>query len=273
MKKFLIIIITFCFILPVFSKDILSEDYLKNRKSPFKMSFLGERIVTKALKHSLNKEAPGDYKIKFKGYTLSSLKEGIFKYLEIIGENVTVENIEFPYFNIKSVTDYNWVDYNQNPIAYKSNMEFDFVAHLSDKSINDALEKDGYKKVLNNVNQKAYPIFTLNKVNVKFKNNKMYIIMSYNFPIAPREKDKTFIVSTGLRIIRNEIETCNVLFDSLYGNLPQNKVVNLVNLVDPLDYLSNQFKINNGEVKINEIKIEDNIVVINGKIYIKGENR
>lgn len=274
MKKLLVfIIMTFCFISPVLSRDTLSEDYLKNKKHFFSMSFLGENAVEKVLKHALKKEAPGDYKVNFKGYTLSSLKEGIFKYLEVTGKDVTAENIEIPYFNIKTVTDYNWIDYNQNPIVYKSDMEFDFVAHLSDKSINNALETEEYKKVLNKVSQKAYPIFTLNKVNVKLKNDKMYIIMSYNFPITPRAKDKTFVVSTGLHIVDNEIKTCNVLFDSLYGNLPQNKVVNLVNLVDPLNYLSKQFKIDNGEVKINEIKIEDDIVVINGKIFIKGENK
>ena len=85
MKKIIIfLILTFIFISPTLSaKDKFSEEYLKGSYHPFSMSFVGEKVVNSAIKQALKKEAPGHYKVQFKGYTLASIKKGIFKYLEI----------------------------------------------------------------------------------------------------------------------------------------------------------------------------------------------
>lgn len=273
MKKFLTLLTVVIFmVLPAFSaKDKTSEEYLKNSYHPFSMSFFGENIVNTAIKRSLKKEAPGNYRVKFKGYTLASIKKGIFKYLEITGKDVNVDDIELPYFNIKTITDYNWIDYNQDPVVFKSDMEFDCTVHLSEKSINDALAKEDYNKILRNVNTKAFPLFTISKVNVKIKNDKMYIIMSYNFPLAPKAKDRTFMVTSGLNIVNNEIKPCDIGFDSVYGNLPLNKVINLVNMLNPMNFTAKLMDGKHGNGKIEEIKIVDDIVIINGKIYVEGE--
>ncbi len=200
------------------------------------------------------------------------MKQGIFKYLEITGKNVTTKkDIKIPYFNIKTVKDYNWVDYNSDPIVFKSDMEFDCITHLSEKTINDALADDEYKKVLNKVNNKAYPLFVINDVIVKIKNDKLYIIMSYNFPIAPKSKDRTFMVSSGLKVVNNEIKTKDVAFDNAYGNLPLNKVTNLVNMLNPLNFTAKLIGDKNSDVKINNIEIKDDIVIIGGKIFVKGD--
>ncbi len=273
MKRFLTFFIIFIvFIMPAFSAaDKTSEDYLKGGIHPGNMSFFAEHVVKTALKHSLKKEIPGKYKVKFKGYTLSSIKKGIFKYLEITGKNVTVNEIEIPYFNLKTITDYNWIDYNQNPVVFKSDMKFDYIMHLSEQSINKALETEDYNKILRNINKKAFPIFTLTNVMVKIKNDKLYIIMSYNFPLAPKAKDRTFMVTGKLKVVNNEIMPYDVAFDSVYGNLPIKKVVNLVNLLNPLNFTVKLIDDKKGNCKIEEIKIVDDIVVINGKIYVEGE--
>lgn len=273
MKKFITFFVVFIFITsPVLAKaDKTGEDYLKNSKHPFSMNFIGESIVKSGIKHALKKEAPGKYKVKFKGYTLSSIKKGIFKYLEITGEDVTVNNIEIPYFNLKTITDYNWVDYNQEPIAIKTDMELDSVIHLSDKSVNDALASEEYNKILRHINKKAYPIFTINGTKVKIKDNKFYIVIIYNFPLAPKAKDRTFVVSSKLKVSNNEIQPYDAAFNSVYGNLPLQKVTNLINMLNPLNFTVKLIDDKNCDAKIEQIEIIDDIIKINGKIYVKGE--
>lgn len=275
MKKLLTFFLISLFVmLPVFAAtDRTAEEYLKNNKNPFAISFFAENIVTSSIKRSLKKEAPGRYKVKFKGYSLSSIKQGIFKYLEITGECVTFDDIEIPYFNIKTLTDYNWIDYNQSPMIFKADMKLDCVVNFSDKSINDALSKEDYQKILRKINKKVFPLFTISDVEVKLKDSKMYIIISYNFPLTPRDKDRTFMVSSGLNVVNNEIRTCDVAFDNAYGNLPLYKVVNLINLLNPLNFTTKLIDKKTGDCKIEKIKIVDDIVTINGKIYIKGENK
>lgn len=276
MKRFLtFIIVLFVFIVPVFSaSDKTSEDYLKNNKNPFSMSFVGEHVVKSGIKHALKREAPGRYKVKFKGYSLTSLKKGIFKYLEVTGKNVDAQGVEIPYLNVKTITDYNWVDYNQDPIVFKSNMELDCVLHLSDKSINDILKMAEYKKALAKINGKLYPMLVINELEVKIEDNRVHIKIFYNFPLALRDKDKKVIVSTRLKVSNNKICTYDVAFDKLYGsNLPLQKVTNLVNLLNPLNFVVKLIDGNQGNGKIEDIKIIDDIVIINGKIHIKGENK
>lgn len=273
MKKFFIfIIISALFVTPVFSAvEKTSEDYLKSTKHPFKMTFIGESIVTSALKHALKKEAPGHYKIKFKGYSLATIKKGIFKYLDITGKNVTVNEIESPYFNLKTVTDYNWIDYNQSPIVFKSDMEFDYILHLSEKSINMALESEEYKKVLRKVNKRIFPFVTINEVRVKIHNDKMRTEIGYNFPLAPATKDRNLSITGRLEVRNNEIYPYDLALDNTSGSLPLQKVINLVNMLNPLNFTLGFIDDQKCKGKIEEVKILDDIVIINGKIYVKGE--
>ena len=112
MKKFIKIFLILLIILsPIaFAADKTGEEYLKTKKHFSIINPLAESFVRRAIKRAIKKEAPGNYKIKFQGYTLESMKKGIFKYLEITGKNVVSNDIEIPYFNIKTVTDYNWID-------------------------------------------------------------------------------------------------------------------------------------------------------------------
>lgn len=273
MKKNLILLILFLITLsPVFSaNDVLSEEYLKSKNHIALMNPLAEKMVEMAIKKAIKKEAPGKYKVKFEGYTLKSMKAGIFKYLEVTGKNVNVDGIEIPYYNVKTVSDYNWVDYNQNPIKFRSDIEADYTANITENTINEALKTEEYAKILRKINKKAFPMFMLNEVKVKIKNEKLYIIMSYNFPISPREKDRTFMVSSNLKVVSNTVKMCNIAFDNIYGNLPSQKVANLISYIDPLSFTIALLKDKNCDVRIKSIKIDNDTLIVNGKMYIKGD--
>ena len=81
----------------VFAADKYSADYLKNHKHFAIMNPVAESFAARTIKSSLQKETGGKYDVKFEGYTLSSMKKGIFKDLEITGENVVSEGITIPY--------------------------------------------------------------------------------------------------------------------------------------------------------------------------------
>ena len=273
MKKLLVLIFTVSlFIAPVFAKtDRLSEDYLKTGRHVAVLNPFAEGIVEHAIKRAIKKEAKGKYKVKFRGYTLESMKKGIFKYLEITGKNINANDIHIPYCKIKTVTDYNWIAYNQDPVVFKSDVTFDSVVHLSEKTINDALQTEEYNKVLRKINKLAFPLFTINKVTVKIRHNKVHIIMFYNSPLKPKPQDKTFMVTSGFKAENGKIKTYGIGFDNAYGNLPLNKVTNLVNLINPLEFTTNLLNNEKSKCVIEKLKIEDDIIIINGKIYVKGE--
>ena len=274
MKKFVILLISAFLIIPAFAaQDKMSEEYLKNKLHLSVMNPFAEFVAQKALKKAIQKQAPGKYKVEFDGYTLSSMKKGIFKNLKITGKNVTIENIEIPYIKMQTETDYNWIDYSREPIVFLSDIIINYEMEMSEDTINQALSTEEYKKNLRKVNKKAYPLFTIENVRVKIRNNKIHIIMEYNFPIMPAKKNRTFMVSSSVDIIKHKVKLTNIGFDNAYGNLPIEKVINLVNLIDPLSFTLNIMDKQQCSGEINKIVINDDLLKINGKIVVnKSEN-
>lgn len=272
MKKILLIF----FILNLLSTSVyakvdkISEDYLKNKKHFSIINPIAEMIAEKTIKKSLKKETDGKYKVKFDGYTLSSMKQGIFKNLEFSGKNLIIDDIEVPYLKIKSNSDYNWIDYTQKPFVIKTDMNYAFEIYLTENSINTALNKKEYQARLDKVNNIAYPLFVINNVDVKVQNNKARFSVYYNFPIAPAKRDRVFHVTSGFRVENNKILASNIDYDKNYGNLQKNKVANLINLLDPLSFTLSLIDDKKCNARIENVKIVDNIIQINGKIYVKG---
>lgn len=256
--------------LPVFAKtDKNSVAYLKEKKHLSLMNPVVEKIAEKAIKKSLKKEFKGSYKVDFDGYTLGSMRAGIFKNFVVKGKNLEIDEIEIPYLKLTSVTDYNWIDYKAEPMVYKSDMTFLYEMDLTEDSINSALKHKSYKKKIEKINNIAYPLFTLYETRVKVKNNKLYIIMEYNLPLASFKRNKTFIVSTSLKVENNKIYANNVNIDKSYGNLSLNKVTNLINLLDPLTFTLSLIESKDCQGRVDSVTIMDDIIKINGRINIK----
>lgn len=276
MKKIVVLIITLVLgFLPVCAKvDRADADYLKHKKHFAIMNPLAENIAEKAIKKSLKKKiGAGRYKVKFEAYTLSSLRKGVFKNLEITGKDVEIEEIEIPYLNLKNETQYNRIDINSEPVEIISDMIFNYTMELDEKAINQALKHKSFEKKLQRVNKLAYPLFTLQEVKTRIRHDRLYVIMEYNLPLASSKKNKTFMVSTGFKVDNGKIRAENVNIDKAYGSLPLDKVTNLINLIDPLTFTLDLVKDKKCNGKIENIKFEDNNIQINGKIYIEGTDK
>ena len=254
-----------------FAADKYSEDCLKNSKHFAIMNPMAEGIVEHAIKRALKKETGANFKVKFTGYTLSSMKKGIFKELELTGKDVAVDEMIIPYVHLKSLSDYNYVDYTKDPIQFKSDMTYAYDMLLSEESLNKALEHGNYKAVLNNINNIAYPMFQIKGVKTKIMNDKFYILTSYNFPIAPSPRDKVFVASSDFEVKNGKIRAINVKLDSAYGKVSLNKVANMLNLLNPLEFTMQLLDSKQCNGNIENVKIVDNRVKINGKIFVKGE--
>lgn len=253
-----------------FCADRTSQEYLKNHKHFAIMNPVAESFAEHTIKSALAKETGGKYTVKFDGYTLGSMKKGIFKNLEITGKDVVVDEIPLPYVHVKSLSDYNYVDYTQNPVVFKSDMKYEYDILLSEESMNKALKHSNYQAVLDNINNIAYPLFTVKGVSTKIRNNKLYILTEYNFPIAPSAKNKVFVASSDFVVKDGKIKAANVKLDSAYGKLSLTKVANLLNLLNPLEFTMQLLDSKECDANIENVNIVDNKVKINGKIVVEG---
>ncbi len=274
MKKILtLLLITFLTTSTVFAGvDRLSQEYLQSTNHLTITKPLAEWIAKRAIKKALKKETGADFDVQFEGYTTSSIKRGIFKTLEITGNDITFDDVMVPYVHLKSLTDYNYIDYTKNPMVYKSDMTFSYDLLLSEDSINAALKDSDYMKVITKVNKIASPVFVVKGVRTKIVNNKMYVITDYNFPIA-LTKDRVFIVQTDFQVVNGKIKAKNVKIDTSYGNLGLNKVANLINYLNPLEFTIDLLDDNKYTGNIENVNIVDNKVKVDGKIYVKSTDK
>lgn len=272
MKKILtIILLLFLLQGQTHAVDKFSKEYLQSHKHFAITNPFVEKVIEHKIRKTIKKQTGVNYKVKFTGYTLSSMKKGIFKSFELIGKNVTVGDIPIPYAHVVSETDYNYIDYTQSPIAFKSDMKFAYEALLSEESLNIALNKKEYQKIINRVNKFAFPMFRIYDVQIKLKNNRIYVLTEYNFPIGASSKNRTFVASSDFNAQNGNILAKNVQMDSAYGKLPLNKVVSLINLLNPIGYTVDLFETKQCHINIENVNIVDNKVKVNGKIFIKGD--
>ena len=96
--------------------------------------------------------------------------------------------------------------------------------------------------------------------------------MDYNFPIVKSSKDRSFVTSSDFQVVNGKIKAKNVHIDSVYGNLGLDKVANLINLLNPLEFTLRELDDNEYNGKIENINIVDNMVKVDGKIFIKGRS-
>ena len=274
MKKILtLLLITFLTTSTVFAGvDRLSQEYLQSTNHFTITKPLAEWIAKRAIKKALKKETGADFDVQFEGYTTSSIKRGIFKTLEITGNDITFDDVMVPYVHLKSLTDYNYIDYTKNPMVYKSDMTFSYDLLLSEESINAALKDSDYMKVITKVNKIASPVFVVKGVRTKIVNNKMYVITDYNFPIT-LTKDRVFIVQTDFQVVNGKIKAKNVKIDTSYGNLGLNKVANLINYLNPLEFTIDLLDDNKYNGNIENVNIVDNKIKVDGKIYVKSTDK
>ena len=273
MKKILtLLLITFLTSTMAFAGvDRLSQEYLQSTNHFTITKPLAEMVAKKAIKKALKKETGANFDVEFEGYTTSSIKRGIFKTLELTGKNVELDGIKVPYVHLKSLTDYNYIDYTQSPMVFKSDMTYSYDVLLSDEAINTALKDSDYLKVISKVNKIASSFFVVKGVRTKIVDNKMYIVTDYNLPLAVA-KDRSFVVQSDFEVVNGKIRAKNVSIDTAYGNLGLNKVANLINYLNPLEFTLNMLDDNKYNGIIENVNIVDNQVKVDGKIYV-GANK
>ena len=248
--------------------DRLSQEYLQSTNHFTITKPLAEMVARNAIKKALKKETGINWDVDITGYTTSSLKRGIFKSMDLTGKGAEIDGIEVPYIHLVTLTDYNYVDYTQNPPVFKSDMTYAYEIHLSDEAINKALKDADYGKVIAKVNRIANPLFVIKSVRTKIIDDKMYIVTDYNLPMAVT-KDRSFVAQSDFQVVNGKIRAKNVSIDTAYGNLGLNKVANLINYLNPLEFTMGLLDGNMHNAIIENVNIVDNKVKVDGKIYVK----
>lgn len=272
MKKIVLIILMFLFLVPSYAGTEATSETIKETKFS-----ITKPIVEKIVQNYIQKKAKEELgkkskvKVKFESYSIATLKKGIFKYFEITGKNVLYEGIHVPYMNLKTISDYNWIDYEKNPVEFKSDMVFNYELHLDEQAISDALNNEKYKSNLNNVNNLMHPFFAVRNVDIKINDNRVYIYVQYSVPLVNINKEYKMAIVSDFKVSNGRIKPDNLRIEQGYRNISLRKITHLINLLDPLTYTLKILENKQCTANIEYIKIDDNVIKVSGKVLVKGK--
>ena len=216
----------------------------------------------------LKRNAEGDYKIKIDSFSAMDLKHGKFKSIEIEGQNINARGIYVSSVMLKTLCEYNHVDYTQNPPVFYTDVPMSFSAVITEDNLNRTLIDLGYIKQLMDLNVGGISFFKIDNVIFKLKSNKIYLIAQMKAPILMGERTVRFTFSGKLNVENGKIVLENLSSENL-RNINMSKFVDVINSMNPFDIPLEIFKGNDTTLSVNNVRIIENKICVDGIIVAK----
>lgn len=232
----------------------------------FIASKIGESLTKKAIKKEITS---GKIDVNLKSFSTRDLKAGRFKSLEITGKEVIVDGIYISYFNTKTLCDFNYVVQDKNgDVIVKEDIPVQANVIITEDDLNNTMNSADYKRMVSDINTigGTLNLFKIVSTSVKLKNGKMYYIMKYAFPFV--RKPQEIVICADLCIHNGEIilANTNLVSDSL--DLDMHSFSKILNYINPLDFSAKILENKNARFNIQNVKIANGKIDIDGQITV-----
>ena len=233
------------------------------------LNFTQTKISEAVLKKSISKTLKGDknLKVDIESYSAKDLKNGIFKSLLISGENVVVEDIYLSSLELKSLCDFNYVQYDKKGnLTFKEDFPMSFNITMDSDDINNTMKSEKYKKVINDVNKLGLGGIKVASTTSSIRGNKFYYALNIEIPFI--KKEQKVEISADIKVKNGKIDFDNTRLASNSFNLDLKRFDFLMDYLNPLDFSVNIFNNKDAKVYIKNIAIKNNTIVTDGTVVV-----
>ena len=221
------------------------------------LNFTQTKISEAVLKKSISKTLKGDknLKVDIESYSAKDLKNGIFKSLLISGENVVLEDIYLSSLELKSLCDFNYVQYDKKGnLTFKEDFPMSFNITMDSDDINNTMKSEKYKKVINDVNKLGLGGIKVASTTSSIRGNKFYYALNIEIPFI--KKEQKVEISADIKVKNGKIDFDNTRLASNSFNLDLKRFDFLMDYLNPLDFSVNIFNNKDAKVYIKNIAIK-----------------
>ena len=233
------------------------------------LNFTQTKISEAVLKKSISKTVKGDknLKVDIESYSAKDLKNGIFKSLLISGENVVLEDIYLSSLELKSLCDFNYVQYDKKGnLTFKEDFPMSFNITMDSDDINNTMKSEKYKKVINDVNKLGLGGIKVASTTSSIRGNKFYYALNIEIPFI--KKEQKVEISADIKVKNGKIDFDNTRLASNSFNLDLKRFDFLMDYLNPLDFSVNIFNNKDAKVYIKNIAIKNNTIVTDGTVVV-----
>lgn len=285
MKKFLLIFSLIVFIaIPAFANCNYDgfcpprANHLSSKKGRIISMRLGatslsEKIAQFRIREELKKSTKQNFNVSVKSYSIQDMLSGRFKSIKISGKKLNINGVYLTSLEMKTLCDFNYVQFDKNPMKFKENMIIGFVTVISDKDLMKTMQSSGYLDKLNCVNVRGCGItfFKLSGAGVNIKNNKLFFKVNVTSQLL-LEKPLDVEMSMDLTAKNGRISVTKIDLKNVVKGVDLSKVANQLNSINPLTFSLEVLENKNSKMCIDKVKIAGNKILINGNIFIPKTN-
>lgn len=233
-------------------------------------NFLAERIANTIIKKQILRDSQGKYKVNLESYNIATLKKGIFKSLEITGENTVTDGIYASMIKLHTICDYNYIEINnkEKTTTFKEDFGMAYAIQFTESDLNKTMANSQYTDLIRKVNSigNTTKMFNISSTSAKIINNKLVYVMRVAVPLLNIKKDVA--IQTDLKVRNGEIiiDEAELMTEAMKVDV--NKLLKLVNYLDPLDFSMELMKNKDANMQVKEVSIKDNKINVSGLITV-----
>lgn len=232
-------------------------------------TLLSEKIAQARIKEQLKALTRQKLDVNVKTYSLMDLIHGRFKSITISGKNLNIKGVYLTSLELKTLCDFNYIQFDKNPIKFKENTIIGFSTIISDADLTKTMKSSGYLDKLNCVNVHGCGItfFKLSGADVQIKNNKLYFTVKITSQLLlPKPLD--VVIATDLKAQNGRIVMTKVDLGKLAKGVNLGNVASHLNSMNPLAFSLNVLENEKSKMCIQNVKINGDKVTVSGNIFI-----
>ena len=232
------------------------------------LNFLRTKITESVIKNTLIDVTQGNKKIKVNidSYSAKDLANGIFKSLNLSGNDIIINDIYISAIELKSLCDFNYIKYDRKGnVAFKEDFPLSFYLVMSASDISNTMHSDKYKKVINHLNKFSFAGIKVSSADVSIRGNKFYYTIYVSIPFMREQKVE---LAADLKVKNGEIDFENTRLSSNSFKIDLKKANSIIKHLNPLDFSMNIFDNKNAKITIKNIEIKNNEIHTDGIIVI-----
>ena len=275
MKKILWLVICILVVCPsVLANNLCATNYELTsgwNKTLSKISgsnFIHKTILEQVLEKQLTKNFIGKFDVKIKSFSTPDLKEGKFKELSAIGENVIIDKLEVSKISINSLCPYNQIKKIDNKTyQFKENFPAQAIIELSADNLNKITQTTDYKRTLKELNKTMRGFLKIEDIKFEISENKLWYNLIFTTPFSP--KKQAIRIGTNPNFTGEDITISNSVTSSKTTILSILNLSDALNFINPLDFSLEILENNVVDAQLQELYIRDNKIVLNSLVIIR----
>lgn len=249
-----------------------SKTFFGNVMSLSGANFVSRNIIESKIEDELKKETNSKFKVDIDSFFGTSILNGEFKSLKVSAKNYSYKDLFASNFNAQTICSYNKVSYDDKKLVINENVVLTYSTEITQQDLDKTVASSSYQKLLDRMSEDSFisSLFKIQNAGVKIREGRLvfkYEVLPFpKYSIKGFTKPVDIVFGANLKVEDNKIQLCDFDLNSIKTSY--SSILPLINLLNPLNYEVKVDKNTKGKLEVEEIKISEGKIKVNGYIFI-----